>query len=78
MRRLQVAESAEPAQLGTDDAADPHGGNGDSSMQEDVADVAPTPDSESTPAHPPRTPAPAVTPPVEPAAATGACTGTSA
>ena len=72
MRRLQVAESAEPPQPGTDEAAAPHGGNGDSSMQD--ADDAPTPDS----AQPPRTPAPAVTPPVEPAAAAGARTGTSA
>ena len=76
MRRLQVAESAEPPQLGTDEAAAPHGGNGDSSMQDDAADAAPT--SDSTPAHPPRTPAPAVTPPGEAAAAAGAWTGTSA
>ena len=77
MRRLQVAESAEPAQLCTDDAADPHGGNGDSSMQDDGdgADDAPTPDSAQPP---PRTPAQAVTPPVELAAAAGARTGTSA
>ncbi len=76
MRRLQVAESAEPPQLCTDEAAAPHDGNGDSSMQDDGADAAPT--SDSTPAQPPRMPAPAVTPPVELAAAAGACTGTSA
>jgi hypothetical protein len=74
MRRLQVAESAEPPQLRTDDAAAPHDGNGDSSMQDADADDVPTPDA----AQPPRTPAPAVTPPVELAAAAGACTGTSA
>ena len=76
MRRLQVAESAEPPQLCTDEAAASDDGNGDSSMQDDVADAAPT--SVSTPAHAPRTPAPAFTPPVEAAAAAGACTGTSA
>ena len=74
MRRLQVAESAEPPQLCTDEAAAPHDGTGDSSMQDADADDAPTPDA----AQPPRTPAPAVTPPVEPAAAAGARTGTSA